>query len=98
MQKKVGAFEMWCYRRILKISWKDRVTNEEGIKSNASEVAFHGRHDKEENEICRTCAKRLEWFITSTDTGGYGGGKNESRCFKKNMDEGYVLMNRSGYI
>ena len=24
---KLEAFEMWCYRRILRISWKDRVTN-----------------------------------------------------------------------
>ena len=27
--RKVDAFEMWCYRRILKISWKDKVTNKE---------------------------------------------------------------------
>lgn len=25
--KKLEAFEMWCYRRILKISWTDKVTN-----------------------------------------------------------------------
>jgi hypothetical protein len=29
MYNKVNAFEMWCYRRILKISWRDRVTNRE---------------------------------------------------------------------
>ena len=27
MRKKVHAFEHWCYRRMLKISWKDKVTN-----------------------------------------------------------------------
>jgi len=27
--KKTAAFETWCYRRILKISWKDFVSNEE---------------------------------------------------------------------
>ena len=26
LRLKVNAFEMWCYRRILKISWKDKVT------------------------------------------------------------------------
>lgn len=26
--KKLEAFEMWCYRRILKISWVDRITND----------------------------------------------------------------------
>ena len=29
MYKKVDAFEMWCYRRILKINWFDGVTNAE---------------------------------------------------------------------
>ena len=29
MQKKLDAFETWLYRRMLRISWKDMVTNEE---------------------------------------------------------------------
>jgi hypothetical protein len=28
-QKYLASFEMWCWRRIEKISWTDRVTNEE---------------------------------------------------------------------
>ena len=32
MKKKLDAFEMWCYRRILKISWKDGVKNEDVLK------------------------------------------------------------------
>lgn len=27
--RKIEAFEMWCYRRTEKISWIDRITNEE---------------------------------------------------------------------
>ena len=30
--KKIEAFEMWCYRRILNISWVDRVTNVEVLR------------------------------------------------------------------
>ena len=29
LEAKVDAFEMWCFRRIAKISWKDKVTNNE---------------------------------------------------------------------
>src|SRR6267154_2706660 len=32
MRKKVNAFEMWCYRRMLKISWRDRVGNVEILR------------------------------------------------------------------
>ena len=28
-EKKISAFEMWCYRRLLQISWKDFITNKE---------------------------------------------------------------------
>ena len=29
LQRRTQALEMWCYRRILRISYKDHVTNEE---------------------------------------------------------------------
>ena len=29
LQRRMLAIEMWCYRKILRISYKDRVTNEE---------------------------------------------------------------------
>ncbi|KAI5721659.1 hypothetical protein M8J77_023562 [Diaphorina citri] len=31
-EKKITAFELWCYRRILKISWRDRITNIEVLR------------------------------------------------------------------
>ena len=32
MCKRLSAFELWTYRRILKISWKDKITNEDVLK------------------------------------------------------------------
>ena len=29
LQKRITAFEHWCYRRMLKVSWKDKVKNTE---------------------------------------------------------------------
>src|SRR5437870_3424587 len=40
MQKKIDAFEFWCYRRMLKISYVDRVTNNEVIKRMHTELHF----------------------------------------------------------
>ena len=31
-RKKIDSFELWCWRRMLQISWKDRVTNEQVIQ------------------------------------------------------------------
>ena len=32
MKKRLDAFEMWCYRRMLKISWKEKVSDIEILK------------------------------------------------------------------
>ena len=32
MERRIEATEMWCYRRMLRISWADRVTNEEVLQ------------------------------------------------------------------
>ena len=31
-EKRIQSFEMWCYRRLLQISWTDRITNEEVLQ------------------------------------------------------------------
>jgi hypothetical protein len=31
--RRIEAFEMWCYRMKKKISWTDRITNEEVLVS-----------------------------------------------------------------
>ena len=32
LKRKLNAFELWCWRRVLHITWKDKVTNEEVIR------------------------------------------------------------------
>lgn len=41
--KNLESFEMWCYRRILRISWVDKITNEEVIRriNNKPEVLLN---------------------------------------------------------
>ena len=40
MCRKVDAFEMWCYRRMLKISWMDKVTNVEVLNRMQTKLHF----------------------------------------------------------
>jgi hypothetical protein len=51
-QKYVGSFEMWCWRRMEKISWTDRVRNEEVL-----------HRVEEERNILRTVKRRKTNWI-----------------------------------
>ena len=39
-KRRIEAFEMWCYRRMMKIRWVDRVTNEEVLRRVGEERCF----------------------------------------------------------
>ena len=52
MCRKLEAFEMWAYRRILKISWTDRVTNVEVLR----------RLNKQHEVINNVKKRKLEYF------------------------------------
>ena len=59
MYKKVDAFEMWCYRSILKRNWFDGVSKCGCLEPNTYEIAFQGRYYEEENGLCGTCINGL---------------------------------------
>ena len=40
LSRKINAFEMWCYRRILKISWIDKITNVEVLRRVKTDLHF----------------------------------------------------------
>ena len=37
MEKRIEVFEMWCWRRLLKISWTERISNEEVMRRMGNE-------------------------------------------------------------
>ena len=39
-RKRIDAFEMWCYRRLLRVSWKDRRTNNWVLERIGSELTI----------------------------------------------------------
>ena len=54
--KKLVAFEMRCFRKILNISWKDKIRNEE-VLSRISSCAF-----KSKRILARITESQLTWF------------------------------------
>lgn len=49
--RRIEAFEMWCYRRMQKISWTDRITNEEVLEKVSERKSMWKSIQKRRNEL-----------------------------------------------
>ena len=77
LENKMNALEMWCLRRMGRISWMDLKTNKEVMKTMKSKPELldqiktrkltHFGHTKRHNNICKTI---LEGKIEGTRTRG----------------------------
>ena len=52
MEDRINAFEMWTYRRMLRIPWTDKISNEEVIQ----------RVTPEQSIMCRLKTSKLKYF------------------------------------
>ena len=41
VKRKLDSFQIWCYRKMLKIKWSDKITNEEGLNRTGNERCLH---------------------------------------------------------
>ena len=50
MRKKIEAFETWTWRKMLKISWRDKVPNEQVLKRvNEARTILHTIQERKRN-------------------------------------------------
>jgi hypothetical protein len=92
-QKHVESFEMWCWRRMEKISWTDHVRNEEVLlRVNEQRNILHEIRKRKANLIghilCRNC------LLKEVIEGKIKGQVEVTRRRKKLLDD---LGDRRGY-
>ena len=89
LQRRIQAMEMWCYRKILRISFKDHVTNEEVCAKIQQAIRPH--------EGLLTIIKRckLQWnghvshssgLVKTVLQGTVKGGRRQGRQRKRSED------------
>ena len=87
MEAKIEAFEMWSYRRIMRISWKEKKSNAEVLKMiglKNAELVLSIKKKKKETGLLWTCKKAS--FPTKISVGGQGRWKKRQRTKKKELD------------
>ena len=85
-QKHLESFEMWCWRRMEKISWTDHVRNEEVLlRVKEQRNILHEICKRKANWIGLILRKNclLQWVIVGKMQGGIEvTGRQERRCTK----------------
>ena len=51
-RRRIDAFELWCWRRLLRVPWTVRSSNQSILKEINTEHSFIGRTDAETNIFC----------------------------------------------
>ena len=71
LEDKIEAFEMWCFRRIGRISWKDKVTNQAVLQKLGTErnllksikqrqLRYYGHIKRQNGFLCEALEGKLE--------------------------------------
>jgi hypothetical protein len=96
-QKYLGSFEIWCWRRMEKISWTDHVRNEDVLlRVKEQRNILHEIHKRKANWIGHILRRNclLRQVIEGTIKGGIEVTGRRGRKCRKLLDD---LKERRGY-
>ena len=58
--QRIDAFELWCWRRLLRVPWTAKRSNQSILKQNQSWI-FIGRTDTEAESLATWCEELIPW-------------------------------------
>ena len=80
--RRIGAFELWCWRRLLRVPWTTRRSNQSILKEISSECSLEGLMLKLKLQFFRHLMRRtdsLEKTLMLGKIEGAGGAKEDDR-------------------
>ena len=74
-RQRIDAFELWCWRRLLRIPWTARKSNLSILKEISSEYSFEGLMLKLKLQVFRHLMQRTDSFEKTLMLGKTEGGR-----------------------
>ena len=60
-RRSIDAFELWCWRRLLRISWTVRRSNQSILKEISPGISLEGMMLKLNNTLATSCEELTNW-------------------------------------
>ena len=77
--RRVDAFELWCWRRLLRVSWTARWSNQSILKEISPEYSLEGLMLKLKLQYLGHLMRRVDSFVKTLRLGKIEGGRRRGR-------------------
>src|SRR5574341_1262065 len=72
-RRSIDAFELWCWRRLLRVAWTARRSNQSILKEISPGISFEGMMLKRKLQYFGHLMRRVDSFEKTLMLGGIGG-------------------------
>ena len=77
--RRIDAFEMWCWRRLLRVPWTTRISNQSILKEISRGISLEGMMLKLKLQYFGHLMRRVDLLEKTLMLGGIGGGRRRGR-------------------
>ena len=78
-RRRIDAFELWCWRRLLRVPWTARRSNQSILKEISPEISLEGMMLKLKLQYFGHLMRRVDSFEKTLMLGGIGGRRRRGR-------------------
>ena len=78
-RQRIDAFELWCWRRLLRVPWTARTSNQSILKKISPGISLEGRMLKVKLQYCGHLMRRVDSMEKTLMLGGIGGQRRRGR-------------------
>ena len=86
-KKRIGAFELWCWRRLLRVPWTARRSNQSILKEICPGCSLEGLMLKLKLQYFGHLTRRVDSLEKTLMLGGIGGRKRRGRQRMRWLDD-----------
>jgi hypothetical protein len=88
-RRRTDAFELWCWRRLLRVPWTARRSNQSKLKEISPGISLEGMMLKLKLQYFGHLMQRVDSLETTLILGGIGGRRRRGRQRMRGLDNGH---------
>ena len=78
-RRRIDAFELWCWRRLLSVPWSARRSNQSTLKGTSPGISLEGMMLKLKLQYFGHFMQRVDSLVKTLTLGGIGGRRRRGR-------------------